>query len=732
MRRLYFGALLLALGSTACGPQGRGAKTPAGQAQPPLSPVAVSEEAFATEAQRVLVSGAPSAERSNLLAGLVRRQLHRAAARFDEGQREAGLRALTGAFYLTRLGELRPEMLVGGGPALKAGADEHARVGDDGRAETLYGLLRGVLPPSQERDDVEAHLRAIARWRTDTSAPGTAQYQGTRQRAAVGRALLVGTGKTLEAAREELFGWIRQSMTISSREAPITSPFERDEAIEAYRALRAGAASVVAVYLRHGDPRAALDALRQGGLLEGVPQGLRERLERAASDNDPQAWMDLFRLFDGAADDDGEGAALDRSLAEGAAWGTAVELYRSSPAELRAAAPLALLLVRYGMPDAAPPVLTAALGEHPTSEDLSFCLGLLLRSLAADDARGDAASAARTFSAAGPLLGRAEQPGLTAGVRPSSGQLRYVMAAIAVRAGQLREGLTHARAAIAREPTAEAVLLLANVQRQLGELDEARRGYAESVRLCQRTSDLGCQVEAELGAFELERDAGQPGVAEQALGRALTSALQLQRQASAPAAQARAERLLARLLDHYGQRAASRAATRRAFDASRGEPQQFSATALDAARRALVQGDLTAARGALERAVEVNLGDEDLVYAALWVLLTERRLGITPDGSVASALARVSDEGTWVGHLAAWGRRKLDDAGLRAAARSEVQRIEADFYVAMARSRQGQPPPAELCEVAKSGGIELVEVGVARDLCAKPLSPTLPSDARLP
>ncbi|HEX2672398.1 MAG TPA: hypothetical protein VHM25_16065, partial [Polyangiaceae bacterium] len=171
-----------ALASSGCATHAPPAKT--GGASVSGSPIpAVSDEAFAQAAYKVLVSGDPSAERSGLLLGVVRRQLQRSKARFDAGQREAGLKALTGAFYLMRAGEFQDSALDGAEGALAAGAAEVARLGQEGYAFTLYGMLRDKLPKGPERDEVEAHLEAMARFSQATRGAGPMQSAGAELRA---------------------------------------------------------------------------------------------------------------------------------------------------------------------------------------------------------------------------------------------------------------------------------------------------------------------------------------------------------------------------------------------------------------------------------------------------------------------------------------------------------------------------------------------------------------------
>jgi lipoprotein NlpI len=144
----------------------------------------------------------------------------------------------------------------------------------------------------------------------------------------------------------------------------------------------------------------------------------------------------------------------------------------------------------------------------------------------------------------------------------------------------------------------------------------------------------------------------------------------------------------------------------------------LTATVLDASRRALTRGDLTAARDAVRQAIEARLDDEDLIYVALWLHLVEKRLNVTGDGTSAEAFANIDEDSGWPAKLAAWARGRLSDDSLLKAARSRVQTTEAKFYTAMSKRSQGEPDPAKLKEVANSEAIELVEVYIARELLA--------------
>jgi cellulose synthase operon protein C len=199
----------------------------------------------------------------------------------------------------------------------------------------------------------------------------------------------------------------------------------------------------------------------------------------------------------------------------------------------------------------------------------------------------------------------------------------------------------------------------------------------------------------------------------------LTRALDATRQGRAGTTQARAERLLAHVLEHFGDPSAIHRATERAYDAAAADASQLSATITDSARRALTRRDLPAARTALSHAIDASLPPDELVYIALWLKLLERQLAVPTDGSVEDAFAAMDEAPGWSGKLRAWARGKLPDGDLLAAARDPAQRTEALFYTAMNRRVAGDASAdAELEKVAASEAVNLVEIGIARDLLA--------------
>ena len=700
----------------------------------PVTPV--DDAGFAKSAYRVLVTGDATAERAGLLAGVVSRQLQRAKARFDAGQRDAGLAALTGAFYLMRAGEFRDASLDGANAALNDGAAEVARLGQEGYALTLYGMLRDKLPAGPERAEVEAHLQAMARFSQATHGAGPMQMASADMRAAMQRSLLDPRQNALDSASERAIAWLKRALESNVADSPIKSNADRDEAFEAYRALRGGGYTMVALYLRHGDARGVLTAADHADLGRIIAPELRDRLERAADDSDADAWADLFRFFDSASHAADAEEIVDHDLMEAASWGSALELFRAEPGSMRGTVPLATQLVARGMAEVAPLVLGPAVAKEGSPENLSFALGIVGKALVAEDELDQLPSARRTFENAQPMLIQAENKANLGKVSPSSARLRYVMGALETRHGELGRALPLVQAAARAEPTLEALMTLSAIERQQDQA-AALSTLGQAVELAKAQSDPLAETDALNMKFEVYRDKGDAEHAAQTLDAALARAVDAQKSArQGGPTQARSERLLARILEHYGDQRATRRATERAYEASSSDPNQLTATVLDAARRALTHADLSAARRAAQRAVAAGLGSDDLVYVALWLQLVEKKLNVPSDGTVEEAYAEIDENAGWPAKLRAWARGKLTDQDLNNAAHSAGERTEAMFYVAMSKLQAGSDTSKDLERVAQSSAIDLVEVTIARDLLAMRAKPApdykLPQGVALP
>lgn len=685
----------------------------------PIIPVDVNDAQFAPSTYRVLVSAETNEAQVRLLAGVVERQLERATARFRAEQPENGLEALKGAFFLMRRGDFRLEAFRGSPEALRSGAAETARLGLEGYSLALYSLLMATLPEGAARTDVKSHLDAMKAFRGPAADAGPLATLGADARSAMQRALFESTEASFTDASTRLLGWLERTQTSELPETPVRSNTDRDEAIEVLRAVRGGGLSVAALYLRHGDPLGALTAMEEAGVERLVPREIRVRLEAMGEDDDPDAWADLYRMYEGASHESQSEFGLDPEALSGAAWGCALGLFRAEPGSLRGVFPLASELVSHGMAEVAPLVLGSAIGPNSGPEELSIALGLVLNAMVAEADAKQHAGARRTFEGARELLELASAKRLRGQVNPSAARLRYAMAALEVDQGELDHALPLLKSVVATEPLTDALRLLAAIERQRGHLDVALKYTDELATLFERAGNAVEQAEALRSRFEILRDRGDIPGATAALAAALNRALDASRQNRPGVAGARAERLLARVLEHYGETAAVRRATERAYNAAASDARELGATAIDSARGALTRGDLQAARTAVQRAVEGSLPPEDTLYLALWLKLLEQKLRIPSDGSVEGAFASMEGLSGWLARLRAWGRGRLSDAELLAEAKTTAERTEAAFYTAMSRRQRGDDSAtAELQRVASSAALNLVEVGIARDLLA--------------
>lgn len=732
--------LLLALGCLAaasggCAPHSGAVRSAQAASNGSGQIPAVGDDGFAKAAYTVLSSAENTPERAGLLVGVVRRQLQRAKARFDAGQRDAGLEALTGAFYLMRAGEFQDSALDGAEGALSAGASEVARLGQEGYALTLYGMLLDKLPKGPERDEVEAHLEAMKRFSQATRGAGPMQASGADLRSATQRSLLEARKPALDAASERTIAWLKRALESSAADAPMNANAHPEEAFEVYRAVRGGGYSLIALYLRHGDARGALSAADHADLGRIIAVELRDRLERAADENDPDAWADLYHFYDSASHAADAEQLLDRTLMEAATWGAAVQLFRAEPGSMRGSVPLASQLVHYGMAEVAPLVLAPAVAKEPSPDNLSFALGIVGKALVAEDELDQLPSARHTFENAAPLLALAESKANLGKVNPSSARLRYVMGALETRHGELARALPLVQAAAHAEPNLESLMTLSAIERQRDK-DAALVTLGQAVELAKAVNDPLAETDALNVKFEVYRDRGDAERAAKTLDAALSRAVDAQRGArQGGPALARSERLLARILEHYDDPPATRRATERAYEASSSDPAQLTATLLDSARRALTHADLGAARRAAQRAVAAGLGSEDLVYVALWLQLVEKKLNVPSDGTVEEAYAGVDENSGWPARLRSWARGKLSDQDLVNAARTPSEKTEALFYSAMLKLQTGASSAKELERVAQSPAIDLVEVSIARDLLAREKGAPdykLPANVKLP
>jgi tetratricopeptide (TPR) repeat protein len=696
-----------------------------------MQPSTVTDDTFADSVHTLLRDGNASVARQSLLAGVVQRQLAHAAERLKSKQRERGLSSVVGGLYLVRSGELRPEMLDATAErALDLAAGVVAASGDEGRAQAMYELRRFALAPTAPgRADVEEHLAALGTWITDSAKKtdlGPTELTGQTERRLVMRALLLPTDEAQREATVATARWVDAGLAFQSqfRAQPHVRP-RREEAVEGFRAVSSGAATLAALFLRHGDAAGAVEAISSTSVDQVAPPGLMQRLVAAARGKDPNAWRELLELF-GKPDGRDDETSVDRNLLAAAMFGVAVEGYRRDPGAVDLSMHLAVLLSVYGMPEVAPTVLADAATRHPDANVLAAMLEMVGRSMAREESDDDPASARRTFTAAAQLLAIADRSPVKSKLSTTPARLRALAATIDSRAGELASARTLLISSLADEPNAEGQRLLADVERGLGNGPAALAALAQVSASPEARRDRNLDAEAHLAASDIHRELGARDKAKEELTLAIAAAAEARRTTQGGST-ARAERALARALDRLGDDAGAARATDRSIVAARSDARQLAATVLDALARAFVAKDLPAARRIAKLGVGEGLRDDERVYVGLWLTLLERELRVSPDGTAQSVLTSIEPGAGWAGRLAAWANAKITDADLVAAARTPGQRTEAAFYRAMARRAAGDAAGADggLREVAGSKTLDLMESQIARDLLAG-------TDRRLP
>lgn len=729
---------MVALTLSACHAQRPLAVPPPSKAAPSLVVQEITDDAMGATVVEILRSTEPGGKRSSLLAGVVRNQLRRAESLMSAGQLDAGLRAVRGAIWLVRAGEERSEMWQGAAVPLSEAAEEAARVGDEGKTRALYSLVKQAGPTAAMAAAVDEHIAAMDRFAQSNASQADLGKAGDAQRVAVQRAIYEPSVANLETAARSLSNWMRKSLQSDVLERWGDASFDREEAIEAFRARRFGALTMVGLFLRHASPMNALDWLEQNDLGRLLPAEVRDRLEQAGEDDDTRAWQILYQHFQNEAEPSRADSSVGVELAEAAAFGTAIELYRSGPDQLAYAGPLALMLPDVMLGDVVPALIKATTRPDMSREDASWSMALISRAMLAHGAVGDITGARRLFSQSKTIFDRAIQLAKSGpSLRPHPAKLFAVMATLESRHAELERASVAFKQSLALEPAAGVYVELARTETQLGRFADARRSIQGAMVVARKANDLLTETEAQILLYELESDQGDVTASNRTLRDALNTVLSARDRARLPEEQALAERRLARILELYGEQEGSKRASMRALDAARMSNQQRTATIMDAGRRALTYGDLRAAREALRDAFDFGIPSADCVYVALWVRIIERQQKIPSDGSVEKALARTGDVALWPGRLKAWMTGSITDQELEQAAHTEAERAEFKFYRALtAPGEEGTEASRKaIAEVARSHAIGLVEVSVAKDLVRlrDPRNkPIWPEDIRIP
>lgn len=706
------------MGIVGCGPNHhtQPAKQPEAQT---IAATPVSDDEFGQALVQVLANGNRSPARLALLAGVVRRQFARAAWRFDQGQPERGLDAVKGALYLVRAGELKLEMLdPSAAKALEGAHEAVAPRGLEGPTLAFLRLQASSLPethPAQER--IREHLAALSAWMQDTRQRSPVENTSANARAFGERAMLEPTPETLEEARVMVDRWMEASLEFNATFRPGLRNSSRDEMVEAYRALRTGAIIMAGLYLRHGDAAGAIEALERSEARKVTSPELFERLQTAASLDDPGAWRDLASLYSSASAEGGEEElAMPSEIAQGAMFGATVEAYRAEPTQLSAAGPLALLLATYGMPEGSPLVLTPVVKTSTKPQVLNTVLRVVAGVMLEEDRAHDYASVQRVFTASQELLAIADAVHQSTPLDPSPARIRSMMAALHVRSANLAAAKPMLERTLEQEPSLHGFTSLATVLLQMGDTQGALAAVQKGLTAPDAGEHPIGRAELHLLDFKIHRARGEADPARAALAAALQQALDARTVARNDLAHASADRVLSRLAYHYRDKQAWQRAVQRMLSRANVDPRVLSMALIEATATGLLYEDVRTGHKALEDTYGAA-NPEDVAYAALWVQLTELAAGDTSDGVVKDALSTVDPGSGWVYYLAQFGLGELDDAGLLAKASNVVERTEASFYIAMRKHARGDASARQqLRQIADGPAVDLVETHIAQEI----------------
>jgi tetratricopeptide (TPR) repeat protein len=704
----------------------------------------ISDEGFAVAVHDLLLAERGTNDRAIRLGAVEARQMARSDARFKSRAIDRGLSAVSGGIYFVHVGEQTPRLLGPHGPdALKGALRELSIRGDEGRARSLYDLLLPLVA-GPERADVLSHLSALDAWVRDAVAVGgPVASAGALERIAVRRRLLEPSDAALTDATKATSEWIARAVVLRDKFRKTRTQPPREEGAEAWRALETGPLVLASLYLRDANASAAVAALDRAQareLLESERPQFAAALGALAKEPTADRCIDLLtqlRPLTGREQArEEEDFADDRDLFGAAAFAVAGECYRLDPTVPQVSLTLGIALEELGMAEAAPGVLSEAVQAHPDAHVTSEALALALDAIASEEDAGEPDAARRAFAAAKPLLAVASQKDLVGKVHPSAARLRAAMGEIELREGRIGEAGALLKQSADEEKSGGVLLSLARIEWRDGHAQAALDHLRDALTAHDSARDPALRGEILLTISDVTREKGDFAAARTPLTDALKDLVQ-SRNVQEADVRARAERVLARVLDRFGAAQPAQRALERAYAAAPGDKRQATQTVELVIGRAFVRGDIAAARDGLQRALAADLDSADLVYFALWVRLLERQLRLTTDGEPDRVFALVPDDGQWVAALASFGLGKLKADELVARAKTPMQKYEALFYSAMDRRVTGDTKGGDdlLRQVVAGTGLELSEVSLAREILdpsRRQAGGPLPPDVSIP
>jgi tetratricopeptide (TPR) repeat protein len=700
----------------------------------------VSDEAFASSVHDLLLAAPGSRERADRLGGVLARQMDRALSRFRGPNEDRALVSVLGGLYLMRTGELTSTLLgPSGRGALLEASRRFATRGDEGRSRALYEILLRISGDA-DRVPIQLHLDALRAWTKDQIAAGPpAVAAGEVETAAVARRLLEPSEAALDEAAKATIAWMERAIELQSQYRDRHVRPSREEIAEAVRALQSGGTVLSAIYLKDGDVAGALRAIGRAPSRELVRSELVAALDAAKDKPDANRWIDLLHAMTPSSRDrnhEDEEALDDRELLRAAGFGIACQAYRADPTQPEGAAVVAAVLQDLGLAEASPSIIVEATRAHPDARTVSGAMAITLRAMTAEAEADDADGVRRTFLAAAPLLAIAGKREFAGQLQPGGARVRYLMGKIELQQGRLDVARKLLTDSSTEEKSGRVLLDLAGIDRHDDKVQDALEDLRDALSAPDSEREPALRGEVLLMISDLTRENGDVDAAKKPLSDAVKE-LALARTTSGADDRAGVERVLARVLDRFGAPQRAQQALERAFEATPHDKRQIALTLGQLIARAYVRGDLGAARSGLARALTAELDQDDLVYYALWVRLLERQLQKPSDGVPARVFASNIDDKRWTGRLSAFGAGRISREALVTSAVTPSQKTEALFYAAMDRRAAGDAKGLDsaLREVLASGGVDLMEVAIAREILTGPraqIGGPLPADVALP
>lgn len=311
-------------------------------------------------------------------------------------------------------------------------------------------------------------------------------------------------------------------------------------------------------------------------------------------------------------------------------------------------------------------------------------------------------------------------------------------------AGRIAEAVRYLERSIAVEPNAVALEQLGVLQLRRGEYERAavtlERARAVFMANQQAEPAVRMLFFSRMGRLIAEALEGQGSLeskrqADETRERALRQFEQLidgNRLSASRVAEAEVER--AKLLYGRGEREQALEAFRRASDLtpSDGESRAQGQAYIDILAFLVPRGELDEAISTYHRALgRAHLPENMKVYASLWIQDLLARAGQPPDPLAAATLSSVRG-GKWPADLAQWANGKLSEQELLQHADTPGKQAEANFYLGMARLREGDKAQAEarwrkVLETEMLGYFEYEMAGLFLRQKGAPIAPARPS-----